>query len=465
MPENDIYNTKSKYENFLNNLDLFTIPPDKRTDKNRNKAIYYCKNKSNLKYFRKLVEKFDARDLSYLRRCRLLNTLRLICHVIEKDLSKCDRDDIDKIVAFMHTRYNSPKTKSDFIRDIKHIWKTLFPEKDEKGRIDDTICPYAVRHLKPQVDKSKYKARDDTVTWEEFESIINYSIINPCIQAFLAVLTDTLGRPQETLYTKIKGLELYDNYAKLYITEHGKEGPGTLLCIDSLPYLLRWYEQHPLKNDKEAFLFINKDKKQLKPKQVNEFLKTVCKHLKINKPITCYSFKRNGVSFARQRGDSSVEIQHRARWTSIKPLKIYDQTTQEIAFGITLAKRGLIKDDRYNKFSPKTKTCLFCGFDKIGFTEDICPKCKHIVDREKIKQEIDTLDVKTEELKKIREDNQKLQESIEKLNTRCDNLTIWQELSSAMIQFFIKEKDAAQFIKERRLYEKFAKISNQTYRT
>ncbi|MBU1604765.1 MAG: hypothetical protein KKG75_05715 [Nanoarchaeota archaeon] len=80
MPENDIYNNKRKYELFLDNLDLILIPPEKRTDKNARKSIYYCKNKNNLKYFRKLAEKFDARDLSYPRRYRILNTLKMICH-------------------------------------------------------------------------------------------------------------------------------------------------------------------------------------------------------------------------------------------------------------------------------------------------------------------------------------------------------------------------------------------------
>jgi len=465
MPENDIYNNKRNYERFLESLELFLIPPEKRTDKDSHKALYYCKNKANLKYFKKLAEKFNVKDLSYIRRRRLLNTLRLICHATKKDIAKCDRDDIDKITAFMHTRYHSPKTKIDFFRDTKYIWKILFPGKDKKGRIDETIWPYAVRHLKGKVDKSRYKTRKDKQTWDEFESIIKYSACNLSIQAYLAVMADSYGRPQETLYTRIKDLDLHDNYAILHITEHGKEGPGDLLCLDSYPYLLKWYERHPLKHNKEAFLFIDEDGKQLNPYKVNKFLKKACKNLHIDKPITCYSFKRNGITFARQRGDSGLEIQHRARWTSIKQLKTYDQNTQDDAFKIALAKRGLIKDDIYKKFSPKTKTCLFCGFDKIAFTEDICPKCKHIVDREKIKQEIESLDVKAEELKKIREDNQKLQESIEKLNARCDNLTIWQELSSTMIQFFIKEKDAAQFIKERRLYEKFAKISNQTCRT
>ena len=427
MPENDIYNSQRKYENFLKNLELFLIPPERRADDRGRKSIYYCKNKNNLKYFRRMAEKFDARDISYVRRCRVLNTLRLICHATGKDLAECDRDDMDKIVAFMHTRYNSPKSKSDFIRDVKCMWRILFSEKDEKGRIDDSICPYPVRHLNPRVDKSKNKARKDKLTWEEYESIINYFADNLSVQSFLTIQSDSYGRPQETLYTRIKDLELHDNWAIIHITEHGKEGPGSLLCIDSYPYLLKWYQEHPLKDNKEAFLFIDSNRRQLVPEKVNDFLKKACRDLRIDKPITCYSFKRNGITFARQRGDSDVVIQHRARWTSVKQLKTYDQTTQDDAFRVALAKRGLIKDEKYRKLFPATKTCLFCGFDKIGFAEHTCPQCKRSVDRDKIKQEVELHNTKVIELREIKNDNQKLKEALIELKTEFNKMAERQE--------------------------------------
>lgn len=388
MPENDIYNNKEKYEGFLRNLDLIAIPPEKRTDKNAKKSIYFCKNKTNLKYFRKLAEKFDTRDLSYVRRCRVMNTLRLISHAAKKEFSKCDRDDIDKIVAFMHTRYNSSKSKSDFIRDIKYIWKSLFPENDERGRIDETIMPYVVRHLKGVIDKSREKARKDKLTWEEFEKLVAYFSDEPKMQAYLTLAVESLGRPQEILYTKIEDLELYDNYAKLHISEHGKEGIGFLQCIDSYPYMMKWLSQHNLRNDNKAFLFINKINGQLTPKLINDLLKKACSDLKINKPITCYSLKRNGVTFSRLRGESDVEIQHKARWTSTKQLKTYDMSNQEDSFKMQLAKRGLIREDNFKDFIPKTKICPYCNYDKIGFTEDICPECLHIVNRERLKEDI-----------------------------------------------------------------------------
>lgn len=387
MPENDIYNSKERYEQFVQNLDLLLIPPEKRADRNGYKSLYYCKHPENLTYFRALCQKFDALDRSYIRRCRLLNTLRLICHATEKDLRACDREDIDQVVAFMHTRYQSQKSKGDFVKDMKYIWRHLFPEKDEKGRIDETITPYAVRHLKANGDKSREKARLDKLTWDEFEKLVGYFADHPCLQAYIAIAAESLARPQETLYTRIKDLELHENYAKLHLTDHTKEGIGFLQIIDSFPYMLKWYQQHPLKDNPGAFLFLNQQKKQLTPFMVNKHLRKACAHLGIHKPITAYSLKRNGVTFSRLRGESDVEIQHKARWTSTKQLKTYDLSEQEDSLKMALAKRGLLKDTKYQNNLPRTKSCPFCGWSRIGFTEKICPKCLHIIDREMLKEQ------------------------------------------------------------------------------
>lgn len=395
MADNDIYNNKGKYEYFKENYKLFAIEPAKRQQgllgknlpMNSNRGKYYCKNKENLFYFQKLFDVFEATDISFVRRNRILGAMRLICFATEKNLKDLDREGINKIVSYMHTTHNTPQSKSDFIKAIKHLWKTLFPEKDEKGRADDTIIPYPIRHLSPKIDKSREKRRGDKLTWEEFESIVKFFSNDPRMQSYLTLSLESLGRPQEILYTKIKDVELYDNYAKIWISEHGKEGIGFLQCIDSYPYLMKWLQSHPLRDKKDAFLFINLSDReygqQLKPKNINSKLHTACKYLKIDKPVASYSLKRNGVTFRRLRGDSDVEIQHAARWTSTKQLKTYDMSHREESFKIELVKRGLIKDAKYVHLQPQVKECTFCS-KKNDFTSEFCETCKRPLDRTKI---------------------------------------------------------------------------------
>ena len=163
--------------------------------------------------------------------------------------------------------------------------------------------------------------------------------------------------------------------------------------IDSFPYILKWYKRHPLRKDKNGFLFINNRNKQLTPFAIGKQIKIACKHLKIDKPVTAYSLKRNGVTFARLRGDSDVEIQHKARWTSTKQLKTYDMSNGDDSFRISLIKKGLIKDDKFKEFIPKTKSCSICGENNIGYNEELCPNCKRSLDRNKIKKESELLNM------------------------------------------------------------------------
>lgn len=386
MASDDIYKSKEKYEKFKEGIEDFWKPPPEDNKKRK----YYCKNKDNLQYFKKLFLKFEAQDLSYVRRVRVLGTMKLICFLTGKDLKDLDRDDIDKLVSQMHKVYKTPKSKTDFLRDIKNLWRRLFPELDEKGREDETLTPYVVRHLKTSIDKSREVKRQDKLQWVEYEKILDFFSKDLRMVAYISLAVESLARPQELLYLKIGDVEAFDTYAKIHMSEHGKEGLGILQCIDSWPYVSNWLSQHPMKKDKRAYLFPNINGKiggQMTPANVNKKLRNACKALKLDKPITCYSLKRNGVTFRRARGDSDSQIQHAARWTSTKQLKVYDLSTQEDSFKIELAKRGIIKDDRLKEYYPKTKTCQYCG-QSNGFNEDYCNKCRRSLNREKIKEAI-----------------------------------------------------------------------------
>ena len=115
MAENDIYNSEQKYKLFIENLDRLAIKPEDRKKLHGGKVKYYCKNNKNLDYFKKLFLVFEAKDTSYIRRCRLIQTMKVISYATEKDLADCDREDIGKIVAYTHQVYMSPKSKQDFI--------------------------------------------------------------------------------------------------------------------------------------------------------------------------------------------------------------------------------------------------------------------------------------------------------------------------------------------------------------
>lgn len=424
MAEDDIYGNKKKYENFVADFrNLVTTAGNDRRIK------YVCKHKPNLECFVKLFAHFGARDLSFIRRLRIIQCMKFACSFFDKDLAACDRDDIDALMAQMHQVYNTPKSKETFIRELKLIWKILFPEKDEKGRPDNALVPYAVRHISSKIDKSRQKMRKDKLSLEEFERLVGYFGKDPRIQAFITLSLESLARPQELLYVKIGNVELFDNYAKIYISEHGKEGTGLVQCIDSYPYLAKWLSIHPNKSNKDSFLFVNTGKtntlRQLRPENVNKFIHVACKNLGISKPVTCYSLKRNGVTIRRLRGESDMEIQHAARWTSTSQLKTYDLSSQDEAFKKELQRRGLLSSVPGESEVLSSRTCTFCNA-KAGFDEALCPNCKRPLDRQVI----------VEEIKQKDQEIQQLQQQIQFLNDQFTSMKkqLMQEMMTVISQ-------------------------------
>lgn len=386
MAENDIYNSQKRYEKLKVNLSGYLSPPTGHRK-------YQIKYGDNLQYFRKVCKKLETFDNSYIRRIRLVRNLLIICHYIEKDLAEATRDDIDYMIrkSFDHNRSN--ESKRPFILDVRYIWRLLFPDTDVHGREDDSVIPYVVRHLRTHMDKSTQKLRGDRLTWDEYQTLLNVFSDDIRMQALISLAVESLGRPQELLGRKMKDIELYDGYAKVIISEHGKEGIGILRCIDSYYYVSQWYNQHPLKGDPEAFFFINTGRrgkyKQYKPDAANKLIRERCEIAGIKKRITLYSLKRNGVTFCRMRGDSDVDIQHRARWSSTKQLKTYDLSHHEDSFRKELISRGIIDANKKQDIvTGRTKQCVFCHAEN-GLSESLCCQCNRPLDREHIEQAIE----------------------------------------------------------------------------
>ena len=71
MAEEDLYESKRKYLAVVEKLEEYMKPNKTRK--------YHTKNPKNIEYFKKLVKHFDAKDLSYIRRGRLIQTMQMIC--------------------------------------------------------------------------------------------------------------------------------------------------------------------------------------------------------------------------------------------------------------------------------------------------------------------------------------------------------------------------------------------------
>ncbi len=113
----------------------------------------------------------------------------------------------------------------------------------------ETVTPYVWRdkvHDDPSLKKDKTDKFSDT----EYMKIMKSMNRTPMYQLWFSMLYTNLCRPQELCYIDTCNVEVKDNYARVRISEHGKEGTKTLQLVDNYYYLTRWLEQHPLYDSK-----------------------------------------------------------------------------------------------------------------------------------------------------------------------------------------------------------------------
>jgi len=366
MATEDIYGNKRKYLYSISHFDDLVKPPTERIKKTGGRDFYVCKNPENLKYFKKICNYFEVNDLSYIRRSRILLSLRIISHVADKDLRDLKRDEINEIVAFMHSRHPSPHSKSDFILHIKLIWKNLFSELDEMGRPDERTVPYVVRHLRNKIDKSIEVKNWDPLSKEEFERVIAYFDHLPSVQCFLVLAYDALIRPQELCWRKIKDINVFDDRVEVIIRDHGKEGVRTSWSFKALPYVLSWLRKHPDKDNPEAYFFQRKNK-VFKPMNVNKMLKFALKELGINKRMTTYKLNHQGIT--DQFANPAI-IQKKRGWAGLDQLRIYDHSTYN---------QGVVLERSLRKGEGEFIICPVCSGRNMK-TSLSCENCKRRLD-------------------------------------------------------------------------------------
>jgi len=397
MADEDIYGSKRQYGTIVKKIREGTyLQPDKKTK-------YFIKNPANQQYFLKLLDEFDYKDQSYIRRIQYLKALRKTASVTNKDFKEITREDVKKIVAHFNQVHKTANTRRDFIHYNQSAWKVFLPEKDAQGRPDDSIIPYPWR-ISRKEDRSRQKKREDFISAEEYRKIISSLSDDVRTQCFFSMMFETLARPQELCYLNVGNVTLYEKYARVSVTEHGKEGTKELQVISGYYYLSEWLNKHPQKHDPKAPLFVtmsnaSKDRR-LTPKATNKILRGKLKKLGLNKSLTNYSLKRSGVSARYFNGEPAQNIQKIAGWTSTNQLKTYDLTEQRDFLDQELIIKGLKESNGNEEQYIVEKTCPFCH-SKNAYDNAVCYECKRPLSKKVIEEELqekESLRLKVEEL-------------------------------------------------------------------
>jgi site-specific recombinase XerD len=347
MAKIDIHNYAHETENQLKLLDGANIS---------------AKNK-------KIIKDFYAHalnnDMGYARVTKYIRILREIAGILKKDFDKADRKDIEKIIAHVKQENCSEGGKKyDFKVILKRFYKWL------KG--DDEIYPKEVSWIKCTIKNGNHKLPEDLPTEQEVKTLIENAeyVRDKCL---ISLLYESGCRIAEILTLQRKNVQ-FDEIGSVIIV-NGKTGMRRVRLIACVPYLQRWFNEHPMTDDPEAPLFVMHSKNHFLPYDaVRMMIKRLCNKAGVKKDITPHSFRHARATYLANKL-TDAQMKEYFGWT---------QSSKMAATYIHLSGRDTddaiqqvygIKPEEKNKESVlKPKTCPRCK-EVNEASAKFCNKC------------------------------------------------------------------------------------------
>ena len=204
-----------------------------------------------------------------IRVAKLSSQMRAVCRwivdslEIHKDLDELTRKEGLSIVAFINRLdEKSDVTKADYRRVFKQFYRWFKKEDKRLLSVNQEERLEAARFydfLETEVPTSCKGIQADPktiLTDEDIRGVAEAGCRKPKDKAFISVLHETGTRAAEFLNLKIGDILVKDGYAEVHVPD-GKTGKRVVYIRNSLPYLLKYLDVHPFKNNLNSYLWIS----------------------------------------------------------------------------------------------------------------------------------------------------------------------------------------------------------------
>ncbi|MCW4017785.1 MAG: site-specific integrase [Candidatus Bathyarchaeota archaeon] len=185
-----------------------------------------------------------CKGLSNARVLKYINTLESLARLLGKPFEEAAKSDIADLLRQIETGSYSDWTKHDYKVILKIFYRWL---RGTEG------YPEEVKWIKA-LNKTKHLLPEDILTEEEIK-VLAECADNLRNKAFILTLYDSGCRIGEILTLRIRDVT-FDEYGAVLIVD-GKTGMRRVRIIASTPKLTLWLENHPLRENPDAPLWVN----------------------------------------------------------------------------------------------------------------------------------------------------------------------------------------------------------------
>jgi len=258
-----------------------------------------CLSVKNLETFLKYNDDLIVCGISENTRYKNLNHFRLLTKILQKDWVDVTEEDLRVVVAKIMTKHGENGKESGYSRVLKISLKAVvrFVKLGSRNKPEDgELSMLKFIKLKKIQDKL---TREDLPTDKEVQKILAVCADSSRDKAMFAVHAEAGTRIGELLGMKIRDFTIDKNGGMIKVD--GKTGVRPIRIVKSVPYLTKWLNDHPNKDDHENPLWVyirNSDSfgKPMNYAGFNAILKKRVRQAKITKRITSHLFRHKEIT-------------------------------------------------------------------------------------------------------------------------------------------------------------------------
>ncbi len=288
--------------------------------------------------------------------------------------------DIKNIVGTIMEDHSDNGKESNYTFDLKKSLRAVVRfaltntrNIPEEGELSILRC---VRGKTP-MDKL---SREDLPTKQEVQRLLDVCADSPRDKALLAIHDEAGTRIGEVLTLKIKHVQI-DQYGANLLVD-GKSGARKIRIVLSVPYLTKWINVHPMKDDPESplWIYISKANSFGKPMTYagfNNILRKRVKQSGLTKRIHSHIFRHKEITeMATKLTEAESRMRHGWGRSSPMPAR-YTHLNQEDLDNKILQIKGVKKEEVLEELG--LRECAYCKI-KHAIDAKFCEICSRPLD-------------------------------------------------------------------------------------
>ena len=365
------------------------------------------------------------------RHSNLTRFVKIVTTYDLHDLEKITRERVREIIADVMIKHGNGGQESWYSQDtkqkIKHIVR--FAKTGSRFEPDTGELP-ELNFIKVRTPKDKL-AREDLPTDDDCKQLLRACGDSPMDKAMLAVHMEAGTRIGELLSMQIRHV-VTDEYGAM-IAVDGKTGARKIRIVSSVPYLVKWINSHPYRDDRNHALFISTHNItfmgcSLSYHAFQARLKKYCKLAGIDKRVYSHIFRHKEITdLAGKLTEAESRIRHGWSKDSPMPSRYTHMNNQDVdnkmleIFGV---KKQAVEEE------PKFIECHFCNIKHPVDTKycEACAKPLDVVEAERMQRQ------QKEETQAMVYELMRKEKSKGSLDKRGENLEKQVETQQAEIQ-------------------------------